>query len=203
SGPPSSRQLAAAPAGGCPRRAAGRVRPVPRPGLDGGRAHAGAGERDWRAGAAGVDRARPARLLARRDSPKPVAAGSRLGQHVHGSRRAGTEHRAAMKTRVVDEPGLAAETEAFLARLGPASPISGYPALLAARAEPSDVALSGEPDPAAHIADLYLPARHGPVGVRWYRARSAAGPGPVLLWLHGGGFIGGTGCGRGPCPLRR
>jgi len=97
-----------------------------------------------------------------------------------------------MKTRVVDEPGFAAETEAFLARLGPASPISGYPALLAARAEPSDVALSGKPDPAVHIADLYLPARHGPVGVRWYRARSAAGPGPVLLWLHGGGFIGGS-----------
>jgi acetyl esterase len=97
-----------------------------------------------------------------------------------------------MKTRVVDEPGFAAETEAFLSQLGPAAPISDYSALLAARAEPAEVALSGEPDPAVLIADLYLPARHGPVGVRWYRARTAAGPGPVLLWLHGGGFIGGS-----------
>ncbi|HEY5985602.1 MAG TPA: alpha/beta hydrolase [Streptosporangiaceae bacterium] len=97
-----------------------------------------------------------------------------------------------MTTRIVDEPGFAAETEAFLARLGPVAPVSDYPALLAARAQPPDPALSGRPDPAVHIADLYLPARHGPVGVRLYRARSAARTGPVLLWLHGGGFIGGS-----------
>src|SRR5262249_57135417 len=131
--------------------------------------------------------------LARRDSPEPVAAGSRPGRPVHGPRRAGTEHRTAMNTRVVDDPGFAAETEAFLAQLGPAAPISDYSALLAARAEPAALALSGEPDPAVHIADLYLPARHRPVGLRAYRARTAAGPGPVLLWLHGGGFIGGAG----------
>jgi len=97
-----------------------------------------------------------------------------------------------MRTLIVDEPGFAAETEALLARLGPAAPISDYPALLAARAEPPDPAVSGHPDPAVHVADLYLPARHGPVGARWYRARSAAQPGAVLLWLHGGGFIGGS-----------
>jgi acetyl esterase len=97
-----------------------------------------------------------------------------------------------MRTRIVDEPGFAAETEAFLARIGPASPVSDYSVLLADRAEPPDVALSGRPDPAVHAADLYIPARHGPIGARWYRARSAAGPGPVLLWLHGGGFIGGS-----------
>jgi len=97
-----------------------------------------------------------------------------------------------VKTRVIDEPGFAAETQALLAQLGPASPISNYPTLLAARAEPPDLALSGEPDPAVDTADLYLPVRHGPIGVRWYRARSASVPGPVLLWLHGGGFIGGS-----------
>ena len=97
-----------------------------------------------------------------------------------------------MRTLIVDEPGFAAETEALLARLGPAAPVSDYPALLAARAEPPDPAVSGHPDPAVHVADLYLPARHGPVGARWYRARSAAQPGAVLLWLHGGGFIGGS-----------
>jgi acetyl esterase len=103
-----------------------------------------------------------------------------------------------MKTRIVTEPRFAAETTALLARLGaappvgPASSISDYQALLAARAEPADPALAGHPDPAVHITDLYLPARHGPVGARWYRHRAAASPGPVLLWLHGGGFIGGA-----------
>ena len=97
-----------------------------------------------------------------------------------------------MTTRTVDKPGFAAETQALLARLGSASPITGYPVLLAARAEPPDPAVSGQPDPEVHTANLYLPARHGPVGARWYREGSAARPGPVLLWLHGGGFIGGS-----------
>jgi acetyl esterase/lipase len=97
-----------------------------------------------------------------------------------------------MKTRVVSEPGFAAETEAFLARLGPVTALSDYQSLLAARAEPPDPDLAGHPDPAVSSADLYLPARHGPVGARWYRARSATTPAPVLLWLHGGGFIGGS-----------
>ena len=103
-----------------------------------------------------------------------------------------------MRTRVVTEPRFAAETEALLARLGAAAPIGAassiidYGTLLADRAEPADPALAGHPDPAVHIADLYLPARHGPVSARWYRHRAATGPGPVLLWLHGGGFIGGA-----------
>jgi acetyl esterase len=103
-----------------------------------------------------------------------------------------------MKTRIVTEPRFAAETTALLARLGAASPvgpassISGYQALLADRAEPADPALAGHPAPGVHITDLYLPARHGPVGARWYRHQAAASPGPVLLWLHGGGFIGGA-----------
>lgn len=97
-----------------------------------------------------------------------------------------------MRTRIVTEPRFGAETTALLARLGPASPIRDYGTLLAARAEPADPALAGHPDPAVRVADLYLPARHGPVGVRWYRHHAAASPGPVLLWLHGGGFIGGA-----------
>jgi acetyl esterase len=97
-----------------------------------------------------------------------------------------------MSTRIVTEPGFAAETTALLARLGPAAPIRDYGTLLAARAEPADPDLAGRADPAVRVADLYFPARHGPVGVRWYRHRAAAGPAPVLLWLHGGGFIGGA-----------
>ncbi len=97
-----------------------------------------------------------------------------------------------MRTRIITEPRFAAETTALLARLGPASPISDYGRLLADRAEPAGPALAGHPDPAVRVADLYLPARHGPVGVRWYRHHVAASPGPVLLWLHGGSFIGGA-----------
>ena len=97
-----------------------------------------------------------------------------------------------MRTRIVTDPGFGAQTTALLARLGPASPISDYGTLLAARAEPADPALAGDPDPEVAVADLYLPARHGPVGVRWYRHHAAASPGPVLLWLHGGGFVGGA-----------
>lgn len=41
-------------------------------------------------------------------------------------------------------------------------------------------------------ADLYLPARGGPVLIRLYRPLAANAPGPLLLWLHGGGFIGGS-----------
>jgi acetyl esterase len=97
-----------------------------------------------------------------------------------------------METRVVSEPGFAAETTALLERIGPTPEICDYATLLAARAEPPDPDLSGHRDPAVLAADLYLPARGGPVPARLYRSARAAGPGPVLLWLHGGGFIGGS-----------
>lgn len=97
-----------------------------------------------------------------------------------------------METCVVSEAGFAAETTALLERIGPTPEICDYATLLAARAEPPDPVLSGHRDPAVRAADLYLPARGGPVPARLYRSAQAAGPGPVLLWLHGGGFIGGS-----------
>jgi acetyl esterase len=97
-----------------------------------------------------------------------------------------------MKTRVISEPRFASETTAFLARLGPAREVADYPALLAARAEPADPGLSGAPEPSVRTADVYLPLRGGPIPVRLYRSFPAAGPAPVLLWLHGGAFIGGS-----------
>ncbi len=71
-----------------------------------------------------------------------------------------------MTTRTVDEPGFAAETETLLARLGSPSPITSYPALLAARAEARDPAVSDQPDLGVYTVDLYLRAHHGPIGAR-------------------------------------
>jgi acetyl esterase/lipase len=100
-----------------------------------------------------------------------------------------------MSTELVDERGFAAQSDALLARLASAeesgSGLDDYQALLAARAEPPDPELAGAPDPAVEIAELYLPARGGPVRARLYRVRGG-GPAPLLLWLHGGGFVGGT-----------
>lgn len=46
--------------------------------------------------------------------------------------------------------------------------------------------------PDLQIDDRTAPGPSGPVRVRVYRPRSMAGPGPGLLWVHGGGFSGGT-----------
>jgi len=97
-----------------------------------------------------------------------------------------------MDTRLIDEPGFASETSGFLERMGPATPISDYEGLLAARARTASPAVAGQLDPAVQAADLYLPARGGPVLARLYRERGTQGTQQVLLWLHGGGFIGGS-----------
>jgi acetyl esterase len=97
-----------------------------------------------------------------------------------------------MKTRLIDEPGFAAQTSSFLERMGPAVPISDYEKLMAARARAVSPAVAGQIDPAVQAADLYLPARGGPVLARLYREGGAQGPRQILLWLHGGGFIGGS-----------
>ncbi|HKA99083.1 MAG TPA: alpha/beta hydrolase [Streptosporangiaceae bacterium] len=97
-----------------------------------------------------------------------------------------------MATLLVSEPGFAAETAALLDRIGPTSEITDYETLLAARAEAPDPELSLRRDPAVQAADLYLPVRGGPVLVRVYQPPPAGTPRPLLLWLHGGGFIGGS-----------
>ena len=97
-----------------------------------------------------------------------------------------------MQTRLIDEPGFAAEASAFLERVGQLPGLTDYESLLAARTRTANPAVSGRPDPAVASADLYLPARGGPVMARLYARRGAAGPRPVLLWLHGGGFVGGS-----------
>jgi acetyl esterase len=97
-----------------------------------------------------------------------------------------------MQTRVIDGPGFAAEASAFLQRISQLPGLTDDESLRAARARVADPAVVGRPDPAVASADLYLPVRGGPVLARLYARRGAAGPRPILLWLHGGGFVGGS-----------
>jgi len=97
-----------------------------------------------------------------------------------------------MNTRLFDELVFAAETSAMLERIGSPPPIRDYQSLVAARARPASPEVAGRLDPAVHAADLFLPTRGGPVLARLYREHEATQPLPILLWLHGGGFIGGT-----------
>lgn len=96
-----------------------------------------------------------------------------------------------MPTQIINEPQFAAETDALVDRFGPADRPLDHDTLLADRAEPPDPDLSGRPDPAVSIADVYLPLRGRPVLIRLYQP-AKAGRQPLLLWLHGGGFIGGS-----------
>jgi acetyl esterase len=95
----------------------------------------------------------------------------------------------AIKQSLIDEPGFAAQTSAFLERM---SANAGQPAPPAAGGQARGPADSGRADSQVRVADLYLPARGGPVLTRVYQARDASGRRPVLLWLHGGGFVAGS-----------
>lgn len=83
-----------------------------------------------------------------------------------------------------------AETDELLASL----PVDNGPIsleeLAASRIEPPDPRLAGPLRPVEVCADVYLPLGGGPRRVRVYRDRPA--PRPILLWLHGGGFVGGS-----------
>jgi acetyl esterase len=94
-----------------------------------------------------------------------------------------------MNRRIISEPRFAADADGFTV-VGAADEIDDLATLLADRAEPVDPALSGRLDPAVHAADLLLPLGGGPTLTRVYQAEPA--PRPLLLWLHGGGFVGGS-----------
>jgi acetyl esterase len=97
-----------------------------------------------------------------------------------------------MQTRLIDDPRFPAEASAFLERAGQLPGLTDYESVMAARARTPNPAVAGSPDPTVASADLYLPARGGPVLARVYATRGRSGPRPVLLWLHGGGFVGGS-----------
>ncbi|HEU4948350.1 MAG TPA: alpha/beta hydrolase [Kribbella sp.] len=91
---------------------------------------------------------------------------------------------------LIRQPGFEGESSRLLDLIGKPEPFT-YETLRAARSGEPDPALSGSPDPRAEVAELYLPLRGGPTAIRLHRVASRQAQ-PLLLWLHGGGFVGGA-----------
>jgi acetyl esterase len=98
-----------------------------------------------------------------------------------------------MNAEIVDSPEFAAETDQLLKLFAnqPEGPeVDPYQALLLDRDELPDPKLAGVCDPRTHPEDLTIPLPGRHLQARIYRPLSSA-PRPLVLWLHGGGFIGG------------
>jgi acetyl esterase len=95
------------------------------------------------------------------------------------------------RRRVISQPRFRQEAERLLELLGPDTRPIPYEALVQSRAAPPDPVLAGTPEPVRVRADVLLPLPGRAVRVRLYRDAPAA-PRPLLLWLHGGGFVGGS-----------
>jgi acetyl esterase len=88
-------------------------------------------------------------------------------------------------------PALEPRTEAFL------TAVAGLPRLAelgatGARARIARLQTTGSPRPAADTTDLTVAATGAPVSVRIVRPRGVSGPLPVILFLHGGGWVTGN-----------
>jgi acetyl esterase len=97
-----------------------------------------------------------------------------------------------MTHEVVDSPAYGPETEALQKLLAdqPGTPgLDPYQALLLDREELPDPSLAGERDPRPSVADVVIDLPGRSLEARVYRMTRS--PRPVLLWLHGGGFVGG------------
>jgi acetyl esterase len=98
-----------------------------------------------------------------------------------------------MNAEIVDNLEFAAETDHLL-KLFAAQPegpeLDPYQALLLDREEPPDPELAGVCDPRTDPEDLTITLPGRRLAARVYRPLGS-GPRPVVLWLHGGGFIGG------------
>ncbi|MFC9690540.1 alpha/beta hydrolase [Kribbella sp. NPDC056951] len=94
----------------------------------------------------------------------------------------------------IDSPVFAGETDALLNRFAnePAGPSLGpYLALLNDRLELPDPELAGMVDPRTNPRDLRIDLPGRTLEARVYQPVHSTGPAPIVLWLHGGGFIGG------------
>jgi acetyl esterase len=93
---------------------------------------------------------------------------------------------------VIDSPQYGPETDALLKHLAdlPANPdLDPYQALLLDREDLPDAALAGVRDPRPSIEDVQIDLPGRSLEARIYRMSDS--PRPVVLWLHGGGFVGG------------
>jgi acetyl esterase len=93
--------------------------------------------------------------------------------------------------RMIRQAEFQREARAFLELAGDQEGPLTHQELVESRASRPDPELAGSPEPVRVRADLLLPLPGRAVRVRLYRDRAAA-PGPLLLWLHGGGFVGGS-----------
>ncbi|ONI68200.1 hypothetical protein BWI15_34785 [Kribbella sp. ALI-6-A] len=94
---------------------------------------------------------------------------------------------------IVARPGFRAETDELLARFAAQAPgeeLDPYAALLRDRQELPDPELAGVVDLSTRPEDLELRLPGRTLQARVYRPRTGE-PRPVVLWLHGGGFVGG------------
>jgi acetyl esterase len=95
---------------------------------------------------------------------------------------------------IIDSPVFAAETDALLKLFAnqPAGPeLDPYESLLLDRRELPDPDLAGTADLRTRPRDLQIELPGRTLEARVYRPIQTAVPTPVVLWLHGGGFIGG------------
>lgn len=93
--------------------------------------------------------------------------------------------------RVIGQPRFRREAERLLELVGSQDGPIPYGELVESRTSPPDPALAGSPEPVRVRADLLLALPGRAVRVRLYRDAPAT-PRPLLLWLHGGGFVGGS-----------
>ena len=95
------------------------------------------------------------------------------------------------RPRVISRPRFRREAERLLELIGPGEGPIPHDELVESRTSPPDPELSGTPEPVRVRADLLLPLPGRAVRVRLYRDAPAT-PRPLLLWQHGGGFVGGS-----------
>ncbi len=95
-----------------------------------------------------------------------------------------------LTTETVRSARFGPETDALLARLGAPAALDAS-TLAAARAEKPDPAVAGRPVGGVRIEERRVPMRWGSCRLRVY-VGTDAGDAPVVLWLHGGAFVGGS-----------